>query len=116
MLNTKYLSGILLMVCLMTGIAVANPTLPNHYPAEFELTGVITNVYNDRRIIELDKADYKLHPVYNIYTLRKGVKSTLFELKPGMKIGAKYGTYQGKKVLTDLWILPKSYKTTPAAV
>lgn len=116
MYKLKLIPSITVLFCLMASIAFADTRLPKHYPSSFEISGTITKIYNKRRIIELDKADYKLHPVHDIYTLRKNVKTILYSLKPGMKIGAKFGTFQGKRVLTDIWILPKSYTTSPHAV
>jgi len=116
MKNIKLTSVITLLLCLIAGTAFAAPTLPKHYPTNFEITGTITKIYKKRRIIELDNADYRVHPVHDIFTLRQNSKTTLYSLKPGMKIGGEFGIYQGKRVLIKIWILPKSYPTLPHAV
>lgn len=112
----KLIPGITILFCLMASIAFADTVLPKHYPTSFEISGTITKVIKSKRIIQLDKADYSFHPVHDIHTLRKNSNTTLYSLKPGMKIGAKFSIYQGKRVLTEIWILPKSYTTRPHAV
>lgn len=116
MFKIKFLTSITIMLCLLTSIAFADTKLPKHYPLSFEISGTITNIYKKRRIIVLDKADYSVHPVYDIYTLRNKSKTTLYSLKPGMKIGGKFSVYNGKRVLTEIWILPKNYPTQPHAL
>lgn len=116
MFKIKLQSSITLLLCLIIGVAFADTMLPNHYPSNFDLSGTITKIDNKSRIIELDGADYKLHPVHDIYTTNKKSKITLYSLKPGMKIGGQFGTFQGKKALIKMWVLPKDYPTTPHAV
>jgi len=114
MLKTKFHSLITLILCLLIGVAAADTKQPNHYPSNFDLTGTITKIDKKRRIIELDGADYKLHPVHDIYS--GSSKVTLYSLKRGMKIGGEFSTFQGKSVLSKIWVLPKNYPTTPHAV
>ena len=115
MFKLKYLTGISITLYLITSIAFANTLLPKHYPSNFDVSGKITKVYSKRLIIELDKAGYYVHPVHDIYTKRKNSKLTLYNLKPGMKIGVKFSLFKGKRVISEIWTLPKSYPTVPHA-
>lgn len=115
MFKLKYLTGISITLYLITSIAFANTLLPKHYPSSFEISGTITKVLHKRLIIELDNAAYYVHPVHDIYSMRKNSKLTLYNLKPGIKIGANFSIYKGKRVLTEIWRLPKSYPTVPHA-
>lgn len=111
MFNHKLKISISLILCLITGIALASTKLPKHYPSSFDVSGTITVVLKKSRVIELDGTAYKVHPVHDIFTRSKNRKTTLYSLKPGMKIGGEFSTYQGEKVLTKIWLLPKSYTT-----
>ena len=111
MFNNKFKISITLILCLITGIAFAATKLPKHYPSSFDISGTITKVLKKSRVIELDGTAYKLHPIHDIFTLNKNRKTTLYNLRPGMKIGGEFSTFQGKKVIYKIWILPKSYPT-----
>ena len=92
-----------------------NAKLPKHYPSYMMPSGKITKVLKQSRAIIVDGAAYKLHPVHDIYTKRKGIQATLYNLKPGMKVAFEFTTYQGKRVVHKVWILPKNYPTTQYA-
>lgn len=112
MFNNKFKISITLILCLITGIALAATKLPKHYPSQLETVGKITKVLNQKRIIELDGTAYKLHPVHDIYTKRKGSQATLYNLRAGMKVGLEFTTFQGKRAVHKVWILPKNYPST----
>lgn len=116
MFKIKLLPYITIILYLLTGIAIANTKLPKHYPSSFDISGTITKIYKKNRIIELDGANYKLHPVHDIFTRKKKSKTTLYNLKKGMKIGGKFGIYKGGRALIEIWILPKDYPTLPHAL
>lgn len=116
MFSIKLKYSITLLLCLIAGITFADVKLPKHYPLSFDVSGVITKVDKKRRLINLDGAEYQLHPVYDIFTKRKNIKATMYNLKKGMKIGAKIMKFKGKRVLTKIWILPKNYPTINTAI
>lgn len=100
------------MLCLITSITFAGTKLPKHYPSQLETAGKITTIVKKTRVIELDGTAYKLHPVHDIYTKRKGIQATLHNLKAGMKVGLEFTTFQGKRVVHKVWILPRNYPST----
>ena len=112
MFSIKLKSSIVLMLCLLTGIVFASTKLPKHYPSNLRTVGEITKVVKQTRVIVLDGTAYNLHPVHDIYTKRKGRQATLYTLKPGMKVGLEFTTYQGKRAVNKIWILPKNYPST----
>lgn len=113
MLSIKLKSSVTaILCCLLVSITFASTKLPKHYPSHLETVGKITKILKKTRVIELDGTAYMLHPVHDIYTKRKGEQATLYELKPGMKVGLEFTTYQGKKAVNKVWILPKNYPST----
>ena len=112
MFNNKFKISITLMLCLITSIALAATKLPKHYPSQLDTVGKITKVVKQKRIIELDGTAYRLHPVHEIYTKRKGRQATLYNLRTGMKVGLEFTTYQGRRAVNKVWILPKNYPST----
>lgn len=119
MLSIKLKSSITLMLCcLLVGVTYASTKLPNHYPSHIKIAGKITNIFKQTKEIELDGTSYVLHPLHDIYTKTKGRQATLYDLSPGMKVGLELTTfkgkktYQGKKVVNKVWILPKDYPST----
>ena len=112
MFSIKLKSSITLILCLLTGIAFASIKLPKHYPTNLETVGKITQVLKQERVIVLDGAAYKLHPVHDIYTKIKGRQATLYNLKPGMKVALEFTIYQGQRAVNKVWILPKNYPST----
>ena len=112
MFNNKFKISITLILCLMTGMAIAATTLPKHYPSQLDTVGKITKILKQKRVIELDGAAYKLHPVHDIYTKRKGIQATLYDLRKGMKVALEFTVYQGRRAVNKVWILPKNYPST----
>ena len=112
MFKNKLQTGFTLAICLVSGIAFASTKLPTFYPSHFEIAGKITAVLKQARVIELDGTAYKLQPVHDIYTRRKGIQATLYDLRPGMKVGLEYTNNNGKKLFNKVWILPKDYPST----
>lgn len=115
MFNHKLKISITLILCLITGIALASTKLPKHYPSQLETVGKITKILNQKRTIELDGMAYKLHPVHDIYTKTKGSQATLYNLRTGMKVGLEFTTFQGKRAVYKVWILPENYPSTKHA-
>ena len=112
MYRIKLIPSIMIIFSLMVGISYANTQLPKHYPSQLETVGEITKIVKQTRVIVLDGAAYKLHPVHDIYTKIKGQQATLYNLRSGMKVGLEFTTYQGKRAVHKVWILPKNYPST----
>ena len=88
-----------------------NIKLPKHYPSYMMPSGKITKILKKSGVIIVDGTAYKLHPLHDIYTNIKGRNATLYNLKPGMKVGLEFTAYRGKRVVHKIWILPKNYPT-----
>ena len=129
MYKIKLIPSITIIFSLMAGIAFADAKpqkydpssneafrafikLPKHYPSNLKTVGKITEVLKKTKVIVLDGAAYKLHPLHDIYTTKKGRQATLYNLKPGMIVGLEFTTYQGKRAAYKVWILPKNYPPT----
>ena len=128
MYKIKLIASIMVIFSLMVGTSFSDPKringsplmplaahvkLPKHYPSYNKmLTGKITHVFKKSKVIELDGITYQFHPIHDIYTKRKGVQAALYNLKPGIKVGLEFTTYQGKNVANKIWILPGNYPTS----
>jgi len=113
MYKIKLIQSITIIFCLLMGTAFADTKSPRPIssPSQLETSGKITKIFKKTRVIELDGTAYKLHPVHDIYTKRKGTQTTLYNLRPGMKVRLGFTTYQGKRAVHKVWILPKNFPT-----
>ena len=126
MYKIKRISSIMMIFILMLGSSFAdtsrpngsqivpldaNTGLPSHYPTHMMPSGKITKILKKKRVIILDGTAFKLHPVHDVFTLKKGQQATLYDLKRGMKVAFEFTTYQGNKVVHKVWMLPRTYKT-----
>ncbi|MDH5601673.1 MAG: hypothetical protein OEY78_10265 [Gammaproteobacteria bacterium] len=129
MKNIKLIPGIMVIFSFMLGSTYAetprpgspviplgtNANLPTHYPSYMLPSGKITKTIRQSRTIVVDGTAFKLHPVHEIFTKKKGQQATIYELRPGMKVGLEFTNYKGEKVAHKVWILPKDYPTVKYA-
>ncbi len=102
--------ALLLVLTLMFGLAAPTQArdLPDYYPDSFQWVGTLNKLDLRKNSIIVRDALFPLAQEVKVYTPRSRF-ATLQALRPGMKVGCRTEKdSQGRKVVSAIWIFPKS--------
>ena len=105
----KQLLYILSLAALLFGATAHSGSLPEHYPQNgFPVSGNLDRVDLASREIVISDMLFYLDEGVTLHSL-SSESDSLGRLLPGTKIGAKFTMQGGKRIATELWLLPGSY-------
>jgi len=104
----------LLYIISLAGIlfaTVANgASLPDYYPQNgFPVSGNLDRLDMASREFVISDMQFYLDENVTLHSLSRESDS-LGRLRAGIKIGAKFTMYNGKRIITELWLLPSNYQ------
>lgn len=99
--------GVLLM---LVSLSVPATTLPEYYPETFQTRGVIDRINIKSGEIVVNDNLARLSNNAKVHNLNTEF-STVQTLRKGMKIGFVMNSINGKRFVTEIWVLPNNYSS-----
>jgi len=89
-------------------ISASAATLPDYYPEDFQMSGVIDQIDIKRGVIVVNDLPWSLSMNARVQTMNSEF-SRLLSLRTGMIIGFKMNSINGKMLIAEIWVLPDNY-------
>ena len=108
-MKTTNMSITFLVGCLFYSIAAWATDLPDYYPPNFRIWGVMDRVDIEHGVAVINDLQMTLSDNIHVYTQNSRF-ATVHILHPGLKVGIAMSSRGNEPPLvTDLWVLPDDY-------